>query len=84
MGWVTGIAVYLVIWWTVLFAVLPWGIRPDDGAVPGSMAGAPARPRLALKAAVTSAVAAVVWLVVYAVMESGWVSFREMALPVSG
>ena len=27
MSWATGLMVYLVIWWTVLFAVLPLGVR---------------------------------------------------------
>jgi predicted secreted protein len=42
------IAVYVVIWWTVLFAVLPIGVRTqaEDGAiVPGTPESAPTRPR---------------------------------------
>ena len=27
MSWATGVMVYLVIWWTILFAVLPLGVR---------------------------------------------------------
>ncbi len=27
MGIATGIAIYFLIWWVVLFAVLPWGVR---------------------------------------------------------
>jgi len=30
VGWVTGLAVYAVIWWLVVFMVLPWGNRPLD------------------------------------------------------
>ena len=43
------IAIYFVIWWTVLFAVLPIGVRTqgEDGAVvPGTPESAPTRPRL--------------------------------------
>src|SRR3712207_9202750 len=32
MHWATGLAVYFTIWWTVLFAVLPFGVRRDEGA----------------------------------------------------
>ena len=44
-----GIAVYFMIWWIVLFAVLPFG-RPqtqDEAGdiVPGSEPSAPTRPR---------------------------------------
>ncbi|MEX2009060.1 MAG: DUF1467 family protein, partial [Dongiaceae bacterium] len=27
MGWLGGVFVYVLIWWMVLFAVLPWGVR---------------------------------------------------------
>ena len=27
MNVATGIAIYFIIWWVVLFAVLPWGVR---------------------------------------------------------
>ena len=43
------IAIYVVIWWTVLFAVLPIGVRTqgEDGAVvPGTPESAPSAPRL--------------------------------------
>ena len=41
--------IYFIIWWTVLFAVLPIGVRTqgEDGAVvPGTPESAPAAPRL--------------------------------------
>lgn len=41
---VTAIAVYFIIWWVVLFAVLPWGVRSQEegGTVaPGTDPGAP-------------------------------------------
>ena len=43
------IAIYVVIWWTVLFAILPFGVRTqaEDGeVVPGTPESAPTRPRL--------------------------------------
>jgi predicted secreted protein len=77
MGWVTGIVLYFMIWWVTLFAVLPLWVTPADPDDPGYPAGAPARPRLLLKAAITTAVSAVIWLVVFAVVKSPWLSFRE-------
>jgi predicted secreted protein len=78
MGWVTGAAVYFIIWWLVLFMVLPWGVRPIDGAdiAKGHAPSAPQRPRMLLKVAVTSFVAAIFWAVVYAVIDLGLISFR--------
>ena len=71
MSLATAIAIYFIIWWVVLFAVLPWGVRSqhEGGAVaPGSDPGAPAVPRLKRKLVWTTIVAAVVfalWYVVY-------------------
>lgn len=73
MSWVSGFAVYVIIWWTVIFAVLPFGVQPiaADQVSKGHAAGAPRRPRILLKVAVTSLVAAVLWLIVYWLFESG-------------
>ena len=82
MGLVTGIATYFVVWWIVLFAVLPWGARPQETPEPGTE-GAPERPRILFKFAVNSIVAAVVWLIIYAIVSSDLISFREMAKGVA-
>jgi predicted secreted protein len=57
------IAIYFVVWWTILFAVLPWGNRTqaEAGSVePGSAPSAPVKPRLVLKAAATTILAALI------------------------
>jgi len=77
-GWVTGIFVYIVVWWVVLFAVLPWGVRTPDNPEPGMASSAPIEPRILRKFIATSIVALVVWLVIHAIAQSGLVSFRDM------
>jgi predicted secreted protein len=72
MSPVFAIAVYLSIWWTVLFAVLPFGIRSqhesDDERVAGTDPGAPIAPRLVIKALWTTLISAVVFGLVYLLM----------------
>jgi predicted secreted protein len=65
------LAIFVVIWWTVLFAVLPFGVRTqgEDGeVVPGTPASAPTHPRLARVVYVTTGVSCVLfalfWLAV--------------------
>ncbi|MCA1952299.1 MAG: DUF1467 family protein [Hyphomicrobiales bacterium] len=61
----SGVAIYFVIWWTTLFAVLPFGIRSQREAgtvAPGSDPGAPAATRLGRIAFWNSLVAAAVFL----------------------
>jgi predicted secreted protein len=77
MGWFTGLVVYFLVWWVILFAVLPLWVTPADPDDPGYAAGAPGQPRLLLKVAVTTATSAVIWLVIYALVRSPWLSFRE-------
>jgi predicted secreted protein len=85
VNWFTGVVLYVIIWWTALFAVLPFGTRPiEDGRdVPGGWRGAPAQPRLLLKAAATTLVAAVLWVACYLVITSPYLGFRSgfLALP---
>jgi predicted secreted protein len=61
------IVVYVTIWWIVLFAILPIGVRSatEAGVVDapqGSDPGAPAAPNLGRKALWTTLVAAVVFV----------------------
>ncbi|MFC5504720.1 MULTISPECIES: DUF1467 family protein [Hyphomicrobiales] len=68
MTFASAFAVYFVIWWTVLFAVLPFGIRSqvESGeVVEGTEPGAPALPGLMRKAVITTLIAAVVFLFVW-------------------
>ena len=76
MNVVTGLVLYVIIWWTALFAVLPWGVRQIPPGEQGSEYGAPSNPRLLAKALWTSVIAAVIWLAVFALIESNLISFR--------
>jgi predicted secreted protein len=76
MNWATGIAVYVCIWWVVIFAVLPWGVRTAEPNDAGFDPGAPANPRLGLKAMVTTGIATVLWIAFYVLATSDLISFR--------
>jgi predicted secreted protein len=78
MSWATGVMVYLVIWWTILFAVLPLGVRRAENPGKGEERGAPERPDLLRKAIITSIVAAVLWVGFYFLHRADVFSFRRM------
>ena len=62
MGWGSIAAIYFVVWWILLFAILPIGVtsQVERGEVtPGTDPGAPVAPQLVKKAILTSIVAAV-------------------------
>lgn len=77
MSVISGIVVYVIIWWVVFFAVLPWGVRIPDRTEPGFATSAPERPRLGLKVAVTSGIAALLWVGAYFLISSDLISFRQ-------
>lgn len=57
-------AIYFTIWWTVLFAILPLGVRSlheEGGGVAGTDPGAPTNPKLMRKAILTTIVSSVVF-----------------------
>jgi predicted secreted protein len=76
MSWMTGILVYIIIWWLVLFVTLPFGISPQENPEPGTVPSAPAKPRLGLKAGITTVAAAVLWGIFYYVVQADLISFR--------
>ena len=64
----SAIAIYFVLWWIVLFAVLPWGVESQEEAgdiSPGSDPGAPVRPLLLRKAIATTLISAVIMALGY-------------------
>lgn len=63
------LAIYFTMWWIVLFAVLPFGVRSqhEDGAVaPGTDHGAPVAPLLLRKALWTTAISLVLFVALIA------------------
>lgn len=71
---INGFFIYLIVWWTVLFAVLPFGtksyaeagVEVTDGGDPG----APLDPQLWKKVIRTTWVSAIVYAVGYAIYAS--------------
>ncbi|MGU3361599.1 DUF1467 family protein [Methylobacterium sp. M6A4_1b] len=66
------LALYFVVWWTLLFVILPLRNQVEtdpERIVPGQDPGAPAAPRLREKAILTSVLASVVFLAAIQVFE---------------
>ena len=79
MNWATGIMVYLVVWWIMLFAVLPLGVRRVENPGPGQDRGAPENPQILRKVVITSLVAAVLWIGFYFLQQADIFNFRQWA-----
>jgi predicted secreted protein len=82
MSWTTAVAIYFIVWWVVLFAVLPWGVRSQDesgSVIPGSDPGAPAISGLKAKLVWTTIVATIVFAVVTLTYQKRWISLDDLA-----
>jgi predicted secreted protein len=80
----TALATFFLIWWVVLFAVLPWGVRSQhEGGelVPGTDPGAPMSSRLRWKLLWTTLVAAVIFVGCYVVYVDHLVTIDSLMRP---
>jgi predicted secreted protein len=81
---VTWAGIFFVVWWIVLFAVLPFGVKSQHEAgsfEPGTDPGAPQRPLLLIKVAATTVISAVLVAIAYAVWESGIIPLDRIPMP---
>lgn len=77
MSIVSGITLFIIIWWMVFFCVLPVGMQQPEQRLPGEMPGAPVSPNLKRKVMVTSGIAVGLWLVIYLLVRLDIYSFRD-------
>jgi predicted secreted protein len=81
MSLALAMAIYFIIWWTVLFAVLPIGVRTqgeEGNIVPGTPESAPHRPRFLLILGLTTLFSTAVFAVVYAVLVWGIIDLSAL------
>jgi predicted secreted protein len=82
MSLASALAIYFIIWWLVLFLVLPFGIRnaheSGEAVEEGNEPGAPVNPRLVRKAVITTILATAVFAVFYLVQTRGLLSLDNL------
>lgn len=76
MDWFGTAVVFAIVWWLILFMVLPFGAAPPDEVEPGMATSAPAKPRMATKLAITTVLAALVTALVVWLIDSGLIQLR--------
>lgn len=77
MSLVTLAFIYLLVWWIMLFTVLPVGVQRNTEDGKGHDAGAPMRPDLKKKLIINTMLSAVVMLVVYILVEMDIIRWGE-------
>ncbi|GAA6179412.1 MULTISPECIES: DUF1467 family protein [unclassified Shimia] len=77
----SALVLYAVIWFMTFLIVIPIRLQTQGDVgevVPGTHAGAPEHHYLKTKAKITSAVAAVIWILVSLIIWSGVISVRDL------
>ncbi|MEM1374951.1 MAG: DUF1467 family protein [Pseudomonadota bacterium] len=81
MGITSAIVLYAVIWFLTLLCVIPVRLETqgDRGEiVPGTHAGSPVNPQMKKRFLITTAIAAVIWIIVAGIIFSGVISIRDI------
>lgn len=80
MTWFSAALVFVVVWWLVFFMSLPIGARSyreaGENVDVGNAPSAPMRPRIWMKAGISTLIAVVLTIGVYFLIDSGALSFR--------
>ena len=76
MGWFTTGLVFAIVWWLILFMVLPFGAAPPEEVEPGMASSAPARPRIGIKLLITTVLAALLTGLIVWLIDSGLIQIR--------
>ncbi|ALG89406.1 MULTISPECIES: DUF1467 family protein [Actibacterium] len=93
MSITAALVLFAVIWFMVLFIILPIRLRTqgDEGdVVPGTHAGAPANFKAGRTARLVTVITVVLWAVIAGIILSGVISIRDldplnrMTLPAAG
>ncbi len=85
MSIVFGVAIFFVVWWIVLFAVLPFGVRTQGEAgetVAGTPPSAPAKFPLVRIFMINTAVSIVVFCCIWAAIEFDLFGISDLASKV--
>jgi predicted secreted protein len=78
----SALAIYFVLWWIVLFAVLPFGVRSQHETgegVAGTDPGAPIAAKMLWKVVWTTVISAAIFAVTYAAYRTGYLSLDRLA-----
>ena len=73
MSWISNLAIFFIIWWMVLFAALPFGLKTqdDDGEeiAPGTVSSAPRGPHMLRAFIRTTVVSLILFGILYALTQ---------------
>ena len=79
MNFSSGLVIFLITWWVAIFAVLPFSAKQPEVQDKGIMPGTPMQPDMKKVVIRTTILTIILWLMIYALVESNLISFADMA-----
>ncbi|MGH1481113.1 MAG: DUF1467 family protein [Geminicoccales bacterium] len=67
---------FVIIWWLVLFMVLPFGAAPSEEVQHGHASSAPAKPRMLIKLLITTLIAVCLTALAIWFLDAGLIEIR--------
>ena len=80
MSLLSAVFTYIMIWWVVLFATLPWGNRQPETPEEGMAYGAPTNPNIKNKLIATSIISFIMLLLIYIIIENDIIDANNNSL----
>ena len=78
MDIVSGVVVYILLWWWVFLMTLPFGVKSPETIETGNATSAPERPLIWRKVGVATIIAAILFSIVFMVIDSGIISLDKL------
>ena len=81
MGWISILAIYFILWWVVLFAMLPFGLRTqeeEEDVTLGTVSSAPGRPHMLGAVIRTTLVSSIIFAAFYVAVVYYGFSFDDI------
>lgn len=78
MDFVNAVFIFILVWWTVIFAVLPFGNKAADKPVVGHASSAPANPNMKKKIIWTTGLSILITAAIMAWLKYSGFSIHEM------
>ena len=78
----TALAIYFVLWWVVLFAILPFGVRSQSEQgqrAPGTDPGAPVKAHMLRKLLWTTLISALIYAAAALAYRAGYLEIERLS-----
>ena len=78
MDFVSGLVVFILLWWWVFLMSLPFGIKTPEQVENGHATSAPEQPMLRRKVSISTAIALILLVIIYWIIDTGLVSLSQL------